>query len=181
MTHEQDQSIRHIVAVFTILGTIAIIILLAVIVIPILPWPPGPTPKPVICMTNLQQLSMALNIYAQDYGGIYPSTTSVWGKLDVPKAILQCPSDHTGNGYGYNAALAGRRTDDPSLPTPQLLPMVADCANATHLLTTGRDFDYRHGKKVIVGYVDGTVQMLPPGTVILLPLPGTATSGGSTP
>lgn len=53
--------------------------------------------RKVVCVNNLKQISLALNLYARDYGGYYPPTNDDLAPL-VPYLrdlnVFHCPSDN---------------------------------------------------------------------------------------
>jgi prepilin-type processing-associated H-X9-DG protein len=120
------------------------------------------TAQRVVCMTNLRQLSVAMNMYTVDYDGNYP-TADKWCDLLVQQAqvaedLFRCPTAPEGTcTYALNKNLYQ--------PGAQSVPnMVAifeakpgwNQVGGSGLLTT----EYHDGKGCNVGYVDGSVEFV---------------------
>ncbi len=114
------------------------------------------------CLSQAKQLVTATLIYAADHGDYLPS--GEWnGAIESyhrnPK-LLRCPVDEKASyGYAMNAHLLGAK-----LPSDPELAMIFDTdipgpdAVSAHVRPLA---DGRHAGKVMVGYADGHVKMLP--------------------
>ncbi len=132
---------------------------------------------PETCRTNLKALYSAMNMYAQDWGGLPPAANWDANKEFVSRvphnSELHCPAVSNGHdsryGYAYNTAVAGK-----SLGTAATLkqmkdatktPLLYDSSNLsagaadayTSLATPGR----HHGKDYVL-YLDGHIEAVSP-------------------
>jgi prepilin-type processing-associated H-X9-DG protein len=116
----------------------------------------------VQCVNNLKQLALAARMYANDHGDKFPNATN-WCDLIQSSAgsvkIFQCPASRgTLGGYGYNAALSGKRVDDVN-PSTVLLFEIPGGWNVSggpeQLIQTPR-----HTRQINVAFADGSVQQI---------------------
>jgi len=126
-----------------------------------------PTGDPdVDCITHVKQMTMALQMYAQDYDGVI--TTSAWQENLAPYVksteMFDCPrlvKDGQRNGYALNKDLPGMSTSrmaDPS-STPSFFDSnvsgVDDIAPVTAVPSPPR-----HKDGNTIGYYDGHVKTI---------------------
>jgi prepilin-type N-terminal cleavage/methylation domain-containing protein/prepilin-type processing-associated H-X9-DG protein len=116
------------------------------------------------CLSNQRQLVYAVLMRAQDRGEVFPGIDTVWEDVEMPKAVLHCPTQAVedipnGNSYGYVAAISGRPMGKVHYPQNQ--PVTGDCLPpASNVLMTVGDFDRRHMDKGVVSYADGHVELI---------------------
>jgi hypothetical protein len=130
-----------------------------------------------ICLTNVKQMAMGMQMYAQDYDDRFPLATS-WMDGTVPysenggvkdKAVFQCPTvtavQPNDFGYAYNSKLAGK--PQSKITAPALTQLVYDSSklqrNASDVVTSlpsparhrTRGMRRNPGRVNIMGYADG--------------------------
>jgi prepilin-type N-terminal cleavage/methylation domain-containing protein/prepilin-type processing-associated H-X9-DG protein len=146
-----------------LLVVIAIIAILAAILFPVFAKAREKA-RQTTCLNNQRQLATAILMWAQDHDELLPAATEVWGAINLPKGVLVCPTAgaKVANGYVYNSLCDNLALGDITAPTAQLLTadgvhVVSATQPAANAIYTPKDFDYRHGKGLIVGYADGHV------------------------
>jgi type II secretory pathway pseudopilin PulG len=121
------------------------------------------------CMSNIRQLSLAMQMYAQDYDDRLPLRAR-WMDSLLPytknEALLHCPSVRPGGqtsyGYAFNSPLAGKKRS--KLPSPATTPVLYDSRNLARNASdpmTSLPNPPRHLGNVI-GYADGHVRAAAP-------------------
>jgi len=123
------------------------------------------------CLNNARQLVLAITMQAQDNGGLYPESATVWENVNFPSRSLSCPTfgDDNGIGYGYNFWLGGSVLEDEGMLPPPELVVIADSSAPDHLLRSVRDIDNRHSGKAVIGYADGHVALVSSDKVEIKP------------
>jgi prepilin-type processing-associated H-X9-DG protein len=119
------------------------------------------------CINNVKQIALAVKMYQTDNNDIMPSATN-WC-ADVQQytgstMIFECPSgDENGDRhYAFNAKLS--HLSDTNLQNSAMTVMIFESDGGWNtyggreLLTTNA----RHGKSVVVGFVDGHVELVSP-------------------
>ena len=111
------------------------------------------------CMSNVRQIGMAVQMYAEDNNNLCPNASTAWSDLHIEPKLLICPGAvQLANGYGYNQAISGVSTLNSYMQTTHIV-VVADCqANSPtpNLLDSAfSDVDYRHNGFAAFGYLDG--------------------------
>ena len=141
-----------------------------------------------ICFSHLRQLTVAMQMFAQDHGGQFPG-------LDWPAAIspylrghtelLRCPADaaesiETPISYAYNGLLIqadGTGVSWRQFSAPDRVGMLCDASPTRSMPNGGIIFGAglqtpadcwaqpaaRHDGKVVMGYTDGHAEILPKG------------------
>ena len=121
------------------------------------------------CMSNVKQMSMAVQLYLQDYDTRFPRATD-WMDTTMPYVknmqVFQCPSVArlsstpgevpTIFGYAYNQQVSARLMKDIS--NPALLPNIYDSnVFARNANDPGSSLPYpgRHSRGNNVAYTDG--------------------------
>ena len=153
-----------------LLVVIAIIAVLAAILFPVFAKAKEKANQ-TSCMNNQRQMAASALMYTQDHDENFPgnlipfattasstATNSVWVDLNVPNAILLCPSDEqkSANGYGFNINLTG--TPIGNLTDPTSACLTADAQSAcTNLMHSPNDMARRHAGGTICSYADGHV------------------------
>ena len=138
---------------------IAIIAILAAILFPVFAKAREKA-RQTKCTSNLRQIVLGALMYAQENGEILPVASNFWNAVGVPQALFVCPTKKTQqNGYGYNTCLSGVSLGDVDPNSTVEFPVVADSAVANNIIGLSQDFEYRHDKKVVVGYLDGHVSV----------------------
>jgi prepilin-type processing-associated H-X9-DG protein len=116
------------------------------------------------CISNVKQLSMAMQVYADKHQSHYPAATN-WCdaiRADVGMAkVFQCPADPSGGrcSYAFNTRLSEAEVDkvDPNT-------VVIFEADGGWNISGGRELclsKSRHRRAVVVGFADGHVESVP--------------------
>ncbi len=121
------------------------------------------------CLTNQKEISLALTMYAQDYGHFPPDWAAAQAYTDktLTKSIGAekwiCPARNwldprpARAGYGMNAALAGKPAG--TFREPSTLILTADAVSTDGLLRGPADLARnRHGGTFVVTYADGSAR-----------------------
>lgn len=154
-----------------LLVVIAIIAILAAILFPVF-VKAREKARQTKCTSNVRQIMLATNIWSQEYDEKLPGLT-FWTDINVATGVLTCPTKKVpANGYVFISSLAGKSLGE--LPSADDVPVVGDGvskgANA-NILTSKNDWDYRHDRRIIVGYLDGhvasTSELLPPESLFV--------------
>jgi hypothetical protein len=120
--------------------------------------------RQAICLSNVKQLSLAMQMYAQDYDDRLPQRANWMDSLELyvkNEAVLHCPSvrqdSPTSYGYAFNSALGGKkRSKLPGLATTPALYDSSNLARNASDPVTSLPNPPRHLGNVI-GYADGHV------------------------
>jgi len=121
------------------------------------------------CSSHQRQIAMAAMMYAQEHEDKFPASATFWHSIDVPPAVLVCPSMKTlANGYGLNNNLGGQKIGSLSNPSDMLLTADAVGAFDANLIQQVTDLDWRHDHGCIASYCDGHIAYLKAGTPIQL-------------
>ena len=155
-----------------LLVVIAIIAILAAILFPVFAKAREKA-RQTKCTSNLRQIAMAALMYAQEHDEKLPTadttSTGFWNAIGVPAAVLVCPTNKTlSNGYVFRNKYSGLALGDPLFKDANTCEMVGDGLTLT---TTGTpnfaydklDWQLRHDKKLVIGYVDGHVSLMSAG------------------
>lgn len=120
------------------------------------------------CMSNQRQLALAILAWAQDHDECLPPAEAVWEALDVPPALLVCPTaGGKANTYAYSGLVAGLPLG--RAPEPVVTEITADGRNPEHIFVTQDDLAPRHNGRYIVSYLDGHTALLRPTTAAAAP------------
>ena len=170
-----------------LLVVIAIIAILAAILFPVFAKAREKA-RQTKCLSNQRQIAMAALMYCQDNTKgtqeILPASTTFWTDINVPAAVLTCPSKKTlANGYVVPNSLGGKSLGD--LPSAELVVVSADgstvfTGGTANLMYTPSDYDFRHDKSVIASFVDGHVALLKTLDSNLAPYSWPSTGNGYT-
>jgi prepilin-type processing-associated H-X9-DG protein len=150
-----------------LLVVIAIIAILAAILFPVFAKAREKA-RQSTCANNTRQIILAIQMYMQDNDGIFPPKEGVWGVVNLPPKSLACPTYgvNKGNGYGFNAWIAGKSPTDPGMDEVQNIPVIMDSRSDSHLVILGSaDIDGRHTNKATVAWGDGHISLTAPGSV----------------
>lgn len=141
-----------------LLVVIAVIAILAAILFPVFAKAREKA-RQTACTNNQRQIALAITMYAQDHDELLPTAEAVWGALNLDKGVLICPTAGTklSNAYGYSKYIAGVALGDIFDPTTELLLADSLATTTPNILSSPKDLAYRHGKGIIVAYVDGHV------------------------
>ena len=141
-----------------LLVVIAIIAILAAILFPVF-LKARESGRQAACMSNQRQLTMAVLLSAQEHDEKLPDTSAIWSGVNVPAAILHCPSagKNGADGYVFNARAAGVALAVMAVPSRTLL--TADGSKSDNLAHVMADCLPRHTKKLIAGFADGHVEL----------------------
>ncbi len=169
-----------------LLVVIAIIAILAAILFPVFAKAREKA-RQTTCMNNQRQIVLAIQMWSQDNDEALPPYQSIWGSLDIAKAIFKCPNTKKqANGYVYFANCGDVALGDISSPTTAGL--IADGVQEKayngvtyqNVAFKGADITMRHSNKTIVTFVDGHVAITDaPPSPKLPPLPLPVTDGNS--
>jgi len=170
-----------------LLVVIAIIAILAAILFPVFAKAREKA-RQTSCLNNQKQIVTASLMYAQDHDEMLPDAGSFWGALGLDKGVLKCASkSRLTNAYFFNGGadnggfhLSGKALG--KIATPEQAMVVADglqqyipdgwaSASGTPLLGNGHGMNdvldtTRHGGSIIIGYLDGHVQLTKDSNVI---------------
>ena len=114
------------------------------------------------CTQNLRQLGLAARIHAQNSGDRFPDGTNWCDTLQAhvgKQDVFYCPAEKSQLcGFGYNAALSGRATDEVNSLTVMFfeIPGGWNVSGGPEQMLQ----DPRHGRVVNVGFADGSVQQV---------------------
>jgi prepilin-type N-terminal cleavage/methylation domain-containing protein/prepilin-type processing-associated H-X9-DG protein len=152
-----------------LLVVIAIISILAAILFPVF-GKAREKARQTTCLNNQKQLVTATLLWAQDHEELLPATGSVWGDLAMAKGSLVCPTKgaKTLNGYVYNHFIAGKTLGD--IPTPTAAVLTADGTGTQNIAMKKADVELRHGRKAVIGFLDGHVELGRRFTLLDLPV-----------
>jgi len=107
------------------------------------------------CVSNLRQVYMAVDIWAQDHFESYPPAATMWKDISLKKKVLTCPTKGPDqpNGYVYSTFIAGLPLSEVTESSDEIL--AADGVNEHNLLTLPGDLDYRHNDRYNAVFCDG--------------------------
>ena len=124
------------------------------------------------CVSNQHQIAIDIHVYAQDHGGVLPTTDQVWSGSTIPPAVTNCPSANaSGNSYGYNGHLSGVPLAKLKYPTDTLL--ISHCTpEANNILLTSDDIPVPgpHDRMITLTMLDGSTSVKPDTQVLANPL-----------
>ena len=143
-----------------LLVVIAIIAILAAILFPVFAKAREKA-RTISCLNNVRQITLALQMVAQDNGNVLPTYDVVWSQLNIDQKALVCPNSKQANGYGYALSLSGQSMMSSNFNQPDQVPTFADCSKAAHIgnmVFYPGDVDYRHNGSAMFGYLDGHVK-----------------------
>jgi hypothetical protein len=127
-----------------------------------------------MCISNLKQVTLALQIYVEDYDGHLPGSPR-WMDAVRPYTassdVFQCPTarkdDPAAYGYAFERSLAGRAL--PNLMSSETKPMVFDSGwlyrSAAGPFKSAVCLPGRHNHKDAVGFADGHVKLVTEGAI----------------
>ena len=114
------------------------------------------------CMNNQRQISLAIQMYAQDNKDTYPPGNSVWSCLNLAPGVLRCSTapKSVQNAYGFNNAIGGMSIGD----APAKTVVTADCSATNNLITDfNTDVSARHANNTfLTSCADGHVVLIKP-------------------
>ena len=153
-----------------LLVVIAIIAVLAAILFPVFAKAKEKANQ-TSCMNNQRQIATMALLYTQDHDEMFPgtlmtftsvmsntATNTVWSDLNVPNAILLCPSDElkSPNGYAFNINITGTPIGNLTDPTSVCLSADGQAA-VNNMLQSQNGMARRHAGGTICSYADGHV------------------------
>jgi len=142
-----------------LLVVIAIIAILAAILFPVFAKAREKA-RTISCINNVRQLTLAVQINAQDNGNMLPTSDVVWSLLHIDPKSLVCPNSKQANGYGYCLSLSGKSMNSSLFNQPDTIVTIADCSKSAqiqNMVFYPGDVDFRHGGQAIAGFLDGHV------------------------
>ena len=120
------------------------------------------------CLSNQRQIVMAITMEVKGANDRFPASGEVWSVIKLKSDILICPtSDERENSYGYNAALSDLPMAAITSPTSTIVTGDARHGLPGNIVNTPDEYDRRHNKDFIAGFVDGHVKLIKD-----LPAPG---------
>lgn len=145
-----------------LLVVIAIILLLATLLLPALARAQEKG-RQTACISNLQQIHKAIDLWSQDHSESYPNKTIVWDDMHeaLSKKVFICPTKGPSqkNGYGYSTFVAGMPLAKVTRSSEELL--AADCTvECNNLITYPTDIDFRHAERYSAVYCDGHAESM---------------------
>jgi|GEM_PF-1032761 len=107
------------------------------------------------CASNLRQVYLAVDIWAQDHFESYPPAATMWKDIKLKKTVLTCPTkgSEQPNGYVYSTFIAGLPLSEVTETTDEII--AADGVNEHNLLRVPSDLDYRHNDRYNAVFCDG--------------------------
>lgn len=138
------------------IATFTIILLLVALLIPVFVRS-RESARRTACASNLQQIGVAMHLYAQDYNGMFPPEQPGWTAAAMPYiknlGVIACPSEpeDSRRRYGQGAAAAGT----PMFTSYQYLPGLSNDDLATTAYV--RDWEAWHHRSVNVLFLGGNV------------------------
>ena len=155
-----------------LLVVIAIIAILAAILFPVFAKAREKA-RQAKCTSNLRQIVLAALTYAQEHDEKLPQATTFWTDINVPAAVFVCPTSKTlANGYVCRNKYSGLSLGDPLFNSPSANTSTCELVGDGLTLTTAGtpnvaydklDWQLRHDKKLVIGYVDGHVSLMSAG------------------
>jgi len=138
-----------------LLVVIAIIAILAAILFPVFAKAREKA-RQTKCISNLRQIVLAAQMYAQENNEQLPVATQFWSTIGVPQAVFTCPTKKTlANGYVFQSYWGGKALGE--IPSPSYVALVGDGTGANNLATAKTDWELRHDKLILLGFADGHV------------------------
>lgn len=116
--------------------------------------------KRFACLSNVKQLTVALNLYAEKFDGRYPSP-SWWPHLKPlvkSEDLLTCPVMYTENrrfGYAMNLALVGKRAAAFKDPAKEILIFETAALGEGVVANLAAMVGERHKGGSNLGFADG--------------------------
>lgn len=111
------------------------------------------------CASNLQQIGVAMHLYAQDYNGMLPPEQPGWTAAAMPYvknlAVMVCPSEPSGSRSRYGQATSSPAGGGPVFTSYEYLPGLANDDLASTALA--RDWEAWHHRSVNVLFLGGNV------------------------
>lgn len=111
-----------------------------------------------VCRARMKQLSIAMSIYLNGSGGMYPPADR-WADALAPhlKKLWQCPDSKAAYSYGMNKSLGGLRRDQVADPESTVLFFEMDSKDR-NAHGTATDLALRHGAGYVFVSVDGILR-----------------------
>ena len=107
------------------------------------------------CLSNVQQLALATQMYVQDYDEVLPRSAAGYNRLIIPyvknEDMFRCAQDAKGSiSYSMNVSLQNRKLADVTVPA------------RTVLLYEGKNgiVDYRHEGRAAFAMADGSAKLM---------------------
>ena len=116
--------------------------------------------KRFACLSNVKQLTVAMNLYAEKFDGRYP-TPSWWPQLKLTvknEGLLTCPQMYTEkkrNGYAMYLALVGLRAADFKDPAKEILIFETAALGEGVVANLAAMVGERHNGGSNLGFADG--------------------------
>ena len=106
-------------------------------------------------------IAMSISMEMKGASERFPDAAEVWN--GIAPQILVCPTnDDLKNGYGFNGALVGAALSSIDSPTSTI--MTGDAINGVaangNIIADPAEYDRRHNKMFIAGFVDGHVKLI---------------------
>ncbi len=155
-----NKKITHLKSGFTLielLVVIAIIAILAAILFPVFARAREKA-RQTTCSSNQRQISVSVQMYAQDHESRLPAASEAWKVIAIDPAVLRCPTAGSSivNAYGYNISMSG--IAQSSIDSPDKAVLTADSSASDNILKSTSDLATRHSGQLIASYIDGHVQ-----------------------
>ena len=135
-----------------LLVVIAIIAILAAILFPVFAKAREKA-RQAACMSNQKQINLAIQIYTQENDEKLPQSSEVWQIIQVPAAVLVCPTKGTrlaSNGYVFNDEASGLTLGEIAQPTDFVMTGDGESSPTgayPNIAYDKNNYDMRHGKK----------------------------------
>ena len=142
-----------------LLVVIAIIALLASLLLPAFSKAQEKSQQ-AACLSNLRQIHMGVEIWAQNHYETLPSANTMWKDIGLKKKIFICPTKGPSqpNGYVYSSFIADQPLAKIKETCDEIL--AADGGNEKNILTMPDDLDFRHNDRYNAVFCDGHVEGL---------------------
>jgi len=148
---------------FTLIEVLVVIVI--VLVLAALLWPVvtsvRESGRQATCLNNQRQIAASLLIWAENHNERLPRAEAMWAALELPPAVLACPTAQRDDiGYVYNQLVGGMLVDLPN--APQDTPLTADGKAPDRIMREDGDLDPRHHGRYLASFLDGRVEALKP-------------------
>jgi len=162
-SHSHQTRVGRRTTGFTLVELMVVIAILAILMYLLSPMLAKAREKArqTTCLSNQRQIVMAITMEVKGVNECFPTSEEVWSVIKLKSDILLCPtSDERENSYGYSAALSGLPMASITSPTSTIVTGDARHGLPGNIVNTPDEYDRRHNKDFIAGFVDGHVKLI---------------------